>query len=59
MIKDCWTCKHFIYDRSCDAADCKKAGELTEAQYDTHFADGKPNCPCWAQIEEYTEGLYE
>jgi hypothetical protein len=59
MLKDCWTCEHFFYDRSTDASDCKKADYLTEAQFDEHFVNDKPNCPCWSQIEEYREGIYE
>ena len=36
MLKDCWTCEHFFYDRSTDASDCKKSDYLTEAQFEEY-----------------------
>lgn len=59
ILRTCWTCEHFFYDRSTDATDCGAVDRLTEAQFEKHFIDDKPDCPCWAQIEEYREGLYE
>ena len=58
-MKNCWTCKYYFYDWATDASECKKADDLTESQFETHFVMDKPNCQCWAQIEEYKGGIYE
>lgn len=56
----CPSCKHYWEDTSVGDAECLKADDMTEEEFEKYFVDEQPGCPFYEEIDYPDEyGYYQ
>lgn len=53
MERRCYNCRYFLEDISVNAADCNRADDMTEEEFEKHFGNDEPDCPYWKEVQAY------
>lgn len=48
-MKDCNSCKHFLYDDSTGTSECGQYDNMTEGETDKYYMNGEDNCPFYKE----------